>query len=247
MSALFETLGIEGYFARSADEFLKLVYEHNPHVAFAHIQEVGAVLKLKRHPSVGGTPTIIVNSLGLWGDKAMSEAGLIGPTIQLPFNGAHLTAAIECFGRSGDQPFPEPIPYLIGDPSLLEPAALSTKLEAQRRFLVVSDECFGRIYVSRTLNGLGQIVHAPTRREAHAAMASKLDLVIVVATVRYAVREIERSARAVGVPMLALVGEDWIEEANKTMDGKVNFHSWPLSKVRLVEAVEAILGRTPQR
>jgi hypothetical protein len=247
MTILFETLGIECHFAQSSDEFVKLVYDYNPHLAFAHIQEVSAVLKLKHDPAVSGTPTVIVNSIGQWGDKAMSEAGLTGPMIQLPYSDAHPAAAIECFGRSDDQPFPEPLPYLIGDPSLIETRAQPMDPEGLRRLLIVADEGFSSIYVSRTLNGLGQILHAKTRRDARGAlMVKRLDLVVVVDTHGYAIAEIDRSARAADVPVLALISEDRVERTKEITEGRIKLHLWPTSKSRLVELAKGTLTRCPR-
>jgi hypothetical protein len=240
MSMLFETQGIESYFARNAEEFLKLVHEHNPHLAFVHIQQLDAIFALKRDPAFGGTPTVVVNSLGIWGAKAMSDAGLAGPTIDLPYNQAHLMAALECFGRSGDQPLPEPVPYLMGDPSLLD-ASSGPMDSTHRRFLIVADG-FSLIYLTRALNGIGRIVYARSRRDAHAALALKdLDLLLVADPSGYAVSEFDRSARAVGVPMIALISGDRSGQANTDGEGPL-LVGWPISKMRLVDFVEATLS-----
>jgi len=248
MRVLLEIIGVDVILANSESDFITQVDLHAPHLALVHISQLNAILRLKTLPAGAATPTVVVNAFGGVAGQMMSEAGLLGPVIDIPYAEEDIRATMELFGRSEEQPFPEPVPYLLGDPSL-KPHQREAKA-GERRILISARDEFYRVFLSRILYWLGEVIVDGSTNFEQVSLNQKPGLVLVLDSSGFLLRRAHTFAAKCSVAILALApARNWVRPEDLNEDGVVlSLHALPMDRTRLLQLVEDALVRCfPER
>lgn len=244
---LLGLIGVEAVFAQSGDEFIAQLDAQAPHLALVHISELRTVVRMKALMKIAATPTVVVNSFGRVVDEMMSQAGLLGPIIDIPYAESDVRAAINMFGRSEVQPFPEPVPYLIGDPSLLP--AEREPVAGERRILVCAENQFYSVYFSRILQDLGRVIVDARIDSENVFSQHKPDAVLVFDSFGFRLRRVRAAAAKSDTPIVALVParHRLTSEDIGTGDAASSLHTFPIDRPQLLQIVQDALRHSARK
>lgn len=174
-------------------------------------------------------------------DEMMSQVGLLGPIIDIPYVESDVREAINVFGRSEVQPFPEPVPYLIGDPSLLP--AEREPVAGERRILICAENQFYSVYLSRILQDLGRVIVDARIDSEKVFSQHKPHVVLVFDSFGFRLRRARAAATKSDAPIIALVPtrHQLTLEDIGTGDAANSLHTFPVDRLLLLQIVEDAL------
>jgi len=234
--------GVHAIFTSTSEEFLSAVRNHDPHIALVHIYVAEVILKLKADPAIVDTPTMVMNSIGSFGETKLASLGLIAPTIHIPFNQAMMTAVLESFAHGARHLSAEPVPYFAR--RLRSFASVAQFVRAQDSALRPQHRQFPERLSASVLDHVGIVTDVTFSINFNPVikMAAELkpDLIVLADELGSLFRSIGQDAAEAGFKVLGLASfESHTDPEDLGIgDRRIEFHRLPIGKWKLIELAE---------